>query len=456
MGKYQTYSEYRSWNNKWISCLPASWQLVPLKYICSGFVKDGPHETPKFTDDGIPFLSVDGIQDNKLVFNGCRYISEEDHVRYSMKCHPKQGDVLLGKAASVGKVAYVDSNMDFNVWSPLAVITAKSNKYGKYIYYCLQSSMLQAQCEVFANSNTQKNLGMNTIDNLDMPLPSEHEADVITNFLDHETAKIDTLIEKQQQLIKLLKEKRQAVISHAVTKGLNPEAPMKDSGVEWLGEVPKHWDVLNLAGVADVIDPNPSHRNPKYTEDGYPFISTVEFIGIDDVETNTPRRVAEETVIEQEQRCRFSEGSIAFSRKGTIGEVRILPKDVRFALLDSVCVINAGSRIAYEFLYQQCRSSLFDSQLGAETRGAALKQVSVGRVRGIKTFVPPMSEQKEIVSFLSVELGKLDLLIQKANQGIALMNERRTALISAAVTGKIDVRNWQAPTSQNQAMEQTA
>ncbi|OOF26695.1 restriction endonuclease subunit S [Salinivibrio sp. IB872] len=454
MGKYQEYSEYRSWNNKWISCLPASWQLVPLKYICSGFVKDGPHETPKFTDDGIPFLSVDGIQDNKLVFNGCRYISEEDHVRYSMKCHPKQGDVLLGKAASVGKVAYVDSNIDFNVWSPLAVITAKSNKYGKYIYYCLQSSMLQAQCEVFANSNTQKNLGMNTIDNLDMPLPSEHEADVITNFLDHETAKIDTLIEKQHQLIKLLKEKRQAVISHAVTKGLNPQAPMKDSGVEWLGEVPEHWDVGRLGYYSRVINGStPSKVNLSYWDKKeVPWLSSgsVNQYNITTASDYISEKALKECSVEL-----LPVGTLVMGMIGQ-GKTRGMSAITRIeaTINQNLAAIIPDSRLDSEYGYLVLQAAY--NEIRECARGGNQAALNCELISNFKVTIPPIDEQKQIVVDINTKLNRFDQIIKKTMDFVELSQERRTALISAAVTGKIDVRNWQAPTSQQQALEQTA
>ncbi|ELB2820886.1 restriction endonuclease subunit S [Vibrio alginolyticus] len=434
--------------------MPASWQLVPLKYICSGFVKDGPHETPKFTDDGIPFLSVDGIQDNKLVFNGCRYISEEDHVRYSMKCHPKQGDVLLGKAASVGKVAYVDSNMDFNVWSPLAVITAKSNKYGKYIYYCLQSSMLQAQCEVFANSNTQKNLGMNTIDNLDMPLPSEHEADVITNFLDHETAKIDTLIEKQQQLIKLLKEKRQAVISHAVTKGLNPEAPMTDSGVEWLGEVPEHWGVGRLGYYSRVINGStPSKVNQSYWDKReVPWLSSgsVNQYNITTASDYISEKALKECSVEL-----LPVGTLVIGMIGQ-GKTRGMSAitHIEATINQNLAAIIPDNRLDSEYGHLVLQAAY--NEIRECARGGNQAALNCELISNFKVTVPPIDEQKQIVVDTNAKLNRFDQIIKKTMDFVEHSQERRTALISAAVTGKIDVRNWQAPISQDQALEQTA
>ena len=199
------YSAYHHSERLWLDEIPSHWSAFALKFLSSERVKDGPHETPEFVDSGVPFFSVDGIQDNKLVLEGCRYISQEDHERYAQKCRPAKGDVLLGKAASVGKVAHVQIEETFNVWSPLAVIRPADARMGRYIYYALQSTYLQAQCLVQSNSNTQNNLSMRSIDNLYFPAPCPEEQQQIARFLDYETARIDALIDKQQQLIALLK-----------------------------------------------------------------------------------------------------------------------------------------------------------------------------------------------------------------------------------------------------------
>jgi len=444
MSKYLTYPEYSSWSNKWINKLPKSWLLVPLKYLCSGYVKDGPHETPKFLDFGIPFLSVDGIKNNKLAFDGCRYISPESHQRYAMKCHPKKGDVLLGKAASVGKVAYVDSDINFNVWSPLAVITAKSNSLGKYIYYCLQSSMLQAQCEVFSNSNTQKNLGMNTIDNLSFPYPSESEAKSISSFLDHETAKIDTLIEKQQQLIKLLKEKRQAVISHAVTKGLNTQAPMKDSGFEWLGKVPAHWTASTLKHYSEVIDCK--HITAEFFDEGIPLASISE-VKKWFVDLSTAKYTSEKYYNELIGGGRVPKvGDIIYSRNATVGEAAIVSEGLPpFAMGQDVCLIRLSNGLLPLFAMYVLHSGVISQQLELAMVGSTFKRINVDNIRNFAFVIPPLSEQDLIVSELEALTSKYDVLINNATNAIELMKERRTALISAAVTGKIDLRNWEQP-----------
>ncbi|MFB1079346.1 restriction endonuclease subunit S [Photobacterium damselae] len=452
MSKYQTYPEYKKSGNQWINVLPIDWKVVPLKYLTTGFVKDGPHETPKFIDEGIPFLSVDGIQNNQLVFNGCRYISLEDHQRYSLKCRPKNGDILLGKAASVGKVALVNTDREFNVWSPLAVISPKKTCFSKFIYYALQSTMLQAQCEVYSNSNTQKNLGMSTIDNLDFVFPSESEAINITLFLDHETAKIDTLIEKQQQLIELLKEKRQAVISHAVTKGLNPDAPMKDSGVEWLGEVPDHWVISRVKNIVSRIVDGP-HFSPKYVDDGYMFISARN-IKVDRWSLDDAKFVSEQDFLEFNKRVKPEKGDVLLTKGGTTGIARAVDLEIPFQVWVHVAVLKTiKTKIdPFYFAYVLNGSSCYEqSQLS--TYGATNNDLGLSRIAQIILACPPLDEQKVIKDRLDSKCSKIDDLVTKAQQQVALMQERRTALISAAVTGKIDVRNWVAPATSSDTHE---
>ncbi|WP_305838973.1 restriction endonuclease subunit S [Photobacterium leiognathi] len=451
MSKYQTYPEYKKSGNQWINVLPIDWKVVPLKYLTTGFVKDGPHETPKFIDEGIPFLSVDGIQNNQLVFNGCRYISLEDHQRYSLKCRPKNGDILLGKAASVGKVALVNTDREFNVWSPLAVISPKKTCFSKFIYYALQSTMLQAQCEVYSNSNTQKNLGMSTIDNLDFVFPSESEAINITLFLDHETAKIDTLIEKQQKLIELLKEKRQAVISHAVTKGLNPDAPMKDSGVEWLGEVPAHWVVLRLSRVGKVGQGcSFSHSIQGQTKGDIPWYKVMDMNTEGNEEyMNESSNYINKKLASQIGAPTFPKGSIIFPRVGAAlltNKRRILSVE---SIVDDNLYTFVSEKVKHRFAYR------FLQLINMETlcSPGLVPTITFSAINNIYIPLPSLTEQDNIIEYVDSKLSHIDLLIDKTNNAIKLSQERRTALISAAVTGKIDVRNWVAPTTSSDTNE---
>jgi len=215
---FPTYPKYKDAGVEWLGEVPDHWQALALSRVLAAPVTDGPHTTPEFLDDGIPFLSVDGIQDGKLYFEGCRYVSIEDHKEFSKKAEPKYNDLLMGKAASIGKIARVTENIEFSIWSPLALIrVTEKHCRPEFLEFCLKSSELQHQILLASNSNTQLNIGMKDIPKLRIPLPAVQDQNQIARFLDHETARIDALIAEQQHLIELLKEKRQAVISASVT-----------------------------------------------------------------------------------------------------------------------------------------------------------------------------------------------------------------------------------------------
>ena len=441
--KYQAYPEYKDSDISWLPSIPVDWKVHPLKLALANKVKDGPHETPKFLEEGVPFFSVDGIQNNKLVFEGCRYISEDDHERYSLKCLPKFGDVLLGKAASVGKVAIVDTKKRFNVWSPLAVLTPKTSKLGKYIFYSFQSAWLQSQCDVNSNSNTQKNLSMGSIDNLLFASPSDEGAETISNFLDHETTKIDTLIEKQQLLIKLLKEKRQAVISHAVIKGLSSDVSMRDSGVEWLGDIPEHWDVRRIS----LLYSESSTRASTDTELGYPVLSVSIHHGISDKEL---------TEEESDRKLQRSEDRSLYK----VVERNYLAYNMMRAWQGGFGASRVNGLVSPAYVICEPKTTLdsyyFELVLRTSNAIVDLKRYSRGitdfrlrlywdEFKNISVPVPPEKEISVILESISDINSVYDNLEDVAGKQIKLLQERRTALISAAVTGKIDVRNWIAP-----------
>lgn len=197
-------------------------QAIRLKYVMASPITDGPHLTPEFTTHGFPFLSVDGIQDGELVFENCRFISEQDHFEFSKKAAPKCGDILLGKAASTGKIARVKTNKEFSIWSPLALIRPNSNLIlSSFLEYSLKSLNLQVQIEDLCSFNTQKNISMGAIPNLVIPLPSLGEQKLIADYLDRETTEIDNLIAEKEKMLTLLEEKREALISHAVSSKEN-------------------------------------------------------------------------------------------------------------------------------------------------------------------------------------------------------------------------------------------
>ncbi|WP_319562879.1 restriction endonuclease subunit S [Marispirochaeta sp.] len=204
----------------WLGDAPEGWEVLPIKRIVSTPVTDGPHETPEILDEGIPFVSAEAVRNNKIDFNKKRgFISEDDHRRFSLKYHPKRNDIYMIKSgATTGNLAIVETDEEFNIWSPLAVIRCHYEKSDpRFVLSAMNSREFQTSVQLFWSYGTQQNIGMNVVQNLVLPIPPLPEQQAIAAFLDRETEKIDSLVAKVETAIERLKEYRTSLISSAVT-----------------------------------------------------------------------------------------------------------------------------------------------------------------------------------------------------------------------------------------------
>ena len=265
-----------------------------------------------------------------------------------------------------------------------------------------------------------------------LPIVPEKEQLAIANFLDRETAKIDTLIAEQERLIKLLQEKRQAVISHAVTKGLNPNAPMKDSGVEWLGEVPEHWEVKPLKHLCEIYSGFP-FKSDLFQPDGIPVVR-MSNIADGSIELQDAVCVPESEVPSE---ALIRSGDLLLGLSGSVGNFGIaMDCDLPAAANQRVALIRTNHQILKHFL----GSSLFSDQVTCGLPSTTIANVSASQLGNCLLAVPPLNEQQQIEDFLYDFAGSSVELREAAESSISLLQERRSALISAAVTGQIDVR----------------
>ena len=256
-------------------------------------------------------------------------------------------------------------------------------------------------------------------------LPETKKQIKIAKFLTYEEEKTHNLIQKQQQLIELLKEKRQAVISHAVTKGLNPDVPMKDSGVEWLGKIPTHWIVCHLKQLAKIR--NGQDYKSIESETGFPVIGSGGQFSY-------------------AKNYMYDKPSVLLGRKGTIDKP--LYMDSCFWVVDTMFYTEVNKNIIAKYLYYISTTIQFD-KYSTNTALPSMTQENLGNYSLCYSLDP--DEQQNIVDFIELKTNKIDTLIQKQLQQIELLKERRTALISAAVTGKIDLRDWTPPASSAEA-----
>lgn len=276
------------------------------------------------------------------------------------------------------------------------------------------------------------------------PVPPLPEQTQIAKFLDHETAKIDRLIEKQEALIRLLKEKRQAMISHAVTKGLNPHAPLKDSGIKWLGQVPAHWSFGPLKRFWDVIDCK--HVTVPFLESGFRIASVMEVRNFELDLTDAFRTSEEFYRLMTDGGRKPQRGDIIYCRNtANTGTSAYVHTDEPFAMGQDVVLIKSRSRNG-RYLNYVLHGDSMSKQLDTLMVGSTFKRINVAEIRMLSVPCPPSAEQDAIVAFIEKEAPIFERLIGNAERAATLLRERRTALISAAVTGKIDVRHWQPST----------
>lgn len=203
-------------NIPWIGKIPAHWEVIKLKHILRAPVTDGPHETPIFYDTGVPFLSVDGIKDGELDLEDVRYVSEEDYLKFIQKAKPEKGDILLGKAASTGKIARVKTDTKFCIWSPLALLKIRHDIDSEFIEYVLKSDYVQHNVDLLSTFNTQKNISMRDIPNIAIALPPKKEREEIVVKIRDSLQKIDSAEKQLQKSISQLEEYRSSLISNVV------------------------------------------------------------------------------------------------------------------------------------------------------------------------------------------------------------------------------------------------
>jgi len=438
------YPKYKSSGMEWLGNVPEHWKVRSLKHVVSTPITDGPHETPVFSDVGIPFVSAEAVAGGKIDFSKIRaHISLEDHHRYSAKYSPKRHDIYMVKSgATTGVTAIVDTDIEFNIWSPLAAIRCDHEiAHPLYILNFLRSRNFQEAVTLNWSFGTQQNIGMGVLGNLSVVLPPLEEQFAIATFLRFETAKIDALISEQEKLITLLAEKRQTTISHAVTKGLNPDVPMKDSGVEWLGEVPEHWRAARLKLLFEDVKAGPfgsALTKDMYVSSGYRVYGQEQVIPADfsigDYYINQEK-------FDELQQYSIRPNDILISCVGTFGRIAIVPVGVEPGVINPRLIrIRVVGSVLPQYLTTVLRSSVVFEQFSLFSRGGTMDVISIGTLSEIIVTVPPNDEQRNIIAFLNAENSRVDELSAEALRGIALLKERRSALISAAVTGKIDVR----------------
>ena len=441
MAKYQRYEEYKDSGVEWLDVIPSHWVMSKIKYIAPFQVGWTPPtgNDSNFIGENI-WANISDLR-GKIITDTVKRISDKAAKEASMDITPK-GSLLYSFKLSVGSVSFAGRDMYTN--EAIASFTSDSLLPLEYLYYVLPKFLIE---NASTNIYGARILNQELIRNAIILKPTYEEAKTIANFLDYQTAQIDTLIDKQQALIQLLKEKRQAVISHAVTKGLNPDAPMKNSGVEWLGEVPEHW---NVAGFKKYLNSIIDYRGktPEKVDSGK-FLVTARNIKKGEINYEASQEYVSEKDYPQVMSRGIPEiGDVLFTTEAPLGEVAQVDK-TDIALAQRIIKFSGQNGILDNtYLKFYIMSNAFQDSLMTFATGSTALGIKSDRLSYLRQLIPPLKEQLLITEHIDRNLKAFDVSMMKAEQAIQLMQERRTALISAAVTGKIDVRGWQAPDSE--------
>lgn len=424
---WKAHSEYQGLKNCWVSEIPATWNAKRLKFLAEASnarLKEKPID--------LPYLGMEHVQSK----TGQLLLDNEIETVDSNMGVFSEGDVLFGKLRPyLAKVAAPDfpgvCSTELIVYRPLAELQTDYLKY----------QLISREFINFVNANAygtkMPRVSETIMGNLRLAVPPLEEQQAIAAFLDRETARIDALIGYKERLIALLEEKCQAVISQAVTRGLGPNAMMKETRHPTISAVPDHWDVLALKWRWDVTDCK--HRTVKFLHEGYPVASIGEVHGID-VDLSNANYTSEEEYLDLIGGGRRPKhGDIIYSRNATVGEAAYVNTDEDFCLGQDVCLITSKTQ-NQRYLVHQLRSSVVMQQLEALMVGSTFKRINVGNIREFAVCCPPKDEQDAIAEHCDSASAEFANAIQRVRDGIVRLQEYRAALISAAVTGQIDVR----------------
>ena len=438
---FPRYPAYKDSGVEWLGEVPEHWGIGSARWLTRRYSGGTPDKTKlEYWEDGtIPWLNSGAVNDG-LITEPSAYITEEAFANSSAKWIPKGALVmaLAGQGKTKGMVAQLGISTTCN--QSMAAIIPSQLIEARFLFWWLTANYQSIRN--MAGGDLRDGLNLELLGNIQCPLPNSDEQTQIATFLDHETAKIDALVAEQRRLMELLKEKRQAVISHAVTRGLNPDAVLKPSGIEWLGDVPAHWEASSFRHCLNQMFNGLTATQVDETAHTVPVtrIETISYGVIDD------------------QKLGF------INLEDARADRLLLPGDILFSNINSLnmvgkCAFYEGGRTIYAgmnllvlrpevtkcdplWLCWLVRSASFRCVVESLAK-PAINQASISQssINSITVAVPPIPEQIHIAAFLDSETAKFDTLTAEAQRAIDVLQERRTALISAAVTGQIDVRN---------------
>lgn len=440
MKKYETYKDS---GLEWLGMVPEHWKTMKVKYICN--VTDGTHFSPATISEGKPYITVSNVKDDFIDIESAGRISIADfNELVKQGCQPKTGDVLLAKDGTVGRTAIVKDN-DYVVLSSLGILSPNDNLTSSYLKYMLDSSILQEQMNEAMAGSALRRITITKIKDFIALLPPTSEQRAIASYLDHKVGQIDALISEKEKMVEDLKAYRSSLITETVTKGLNKEVKMKDSGVEWIKKIPATWTTVLLKRCATIMTGGtPSTDIDRYWANPTFRWYTPSDFSDDDVVLNDSSRKLDETAIKEYAAKLFPKNSVLVVGIGaTLGKVGISLNESSSNQQINAIIFNSMVLPEYGAYYLLAGKEYIKSQSNAATL-PILNQSTMGELQIV---VPNIEEQKNIVGFINKKVSVIKEGIENLQIQLSDLKSYKSSLITEAVTGKIDLRDWQTKKS---------
>lgn len=445
LGRYRPYPAYKDSGVEWLGEIPTHWKVRRLKTLSSVQLSNVDKKSVE-GEQAVRLCNYTDVYYNKRITGDMEFMPATATLEQVRQFSLRAGDVLITKDSEswmdIAVSAFVAKDLPGVLCGyHLAHIRPGKECDGAFLSCAFAAIGPRDQFQVAANGITRFGLGGDAIRTGLFAMPPLREQRVIAAFLDGETARIDTLVLKKERLIELLQEERIAVITRAVTKGLDPNVPMKDSGMEWLGKIPAHWETRELRRLKregtsityGIVQAGPDVPN------GVPYIRTSDMSG--DVLPRTGYQRTSHEIDATYQRSKVATGDVVVAIRATVGKALPVPDYLAGAnLTQGTAKVAPGEMLQGPFLLAALQSGSSQQRFTALSKGATFREITLDSLRRFSIPVPPLREQTAIVAFLDAEKTGIDALIERIRQAIESLKELRTSLISAAVTGKIDVR----------------
>ena len=437
------YDSYKDSGVEWIGDLPSNWQIKRIKHTTyvKGRIGWQGMRSDEFLESSDSYV-VTGTDFMKglVKWDTCYQVPLERYEEDPF-IQLREGDLLITKDGTIGKIAVVKDIPKIATLNSGVFLTRPlfDSYVPEFMYWILYSEVFKTFYDYNKSGSTIQHLYQNVFNEFKFPLPTIKEQTTIANYLDQKTTQIDHLIAKKEQFIQLLEEERVAVINQAVTKGLDPNVLMKDSGIEWLGEIPEHWELWKISHAFKRIGSGttPESGNPIYHENG-----TINWLNTGDLNDGEVvlcnKKITEQAIFDYTSLKLFPAGSLVMAMYGaTIGKTGFIKFDT--TTNQACCVFCEGEIIDLKFLqywFLAKKENIINLAIGG-----GQPNISQNILKDIRVNCPSISEQLSIVKYLDLKTKEIDLVESKAYQEIELLKEYKTAIISEVVTGKVDVRN---------------